>query len=211
MLMERQRLLSTGLRELYRKLKACGGWEGPLPSEFDSGDPNIHSLLHTLGVLDEYDGEDKDLVAVSFKLVPEADEVEAEVEVEAFVNSPLVAILDPGMETSGMQTRYPCDFNSSTFGQHLPLSDPAGEKSNPIGYIHSGHEEVIIEHDWDWSLPSFLQLPDPEIQEPALLDCFRFELGQAPNPSQAVNRSYPEMEGLVNTFLGQPAWQYPGE
>lgn len=166
LLVERQSLISTGIRELYRQLKACGGWKGPLPSEFDSGDPCIHSLLTSLGVLSEHGEEYKDLVAATFKLVPKDDEV------EPVVDSRLVSALSPGWRISAMPTPNSCGFDSNLFGQPPPLSKPVRENSSPIGNIHPLHEEVINENDCDWLLPTFLQLPELEIQEPELFGLF---------------------------------------
>jgi hypothetical protein len=191
--LQQQVALSTGLGELYRQLRACGGWKGPLPSEFNAGDPHIHSLLERLGVLNDHNEEDKDLAYEGFKLVPRADEVE----VDWLIDSRSVSSPRPGLKLPTMDIAYSfSDFDSSTFGQYHPLPGPAGDQSNSVACIHWGCTNATFEHDWDCHQPLFLQLPNPEIQEPRTFDYFDLDLDLDLSHSRDSGRR-------TRSFLGQ--------
>jgi hypothetical protein len=172
MLMQREEFLSAGLSVLYRQLKACGGWKGPLALEFDDGEPFIHSLLQKIGVLDGYNVKEEDLVATSSKPVFEGDEVEF----EDSTDEKVLSLLEPGRKLPVMQALYSSnDCDEYAFSQHQPPPNLAGDKSRSVPYLQPINTSAIASDEWDHFHPLFLQLPTPEIEKGYRLDFFDLE------------------------------------
>lgn len=58
MLLRQQYWMVKGLQALYKELQACNGWRGPDPKELANGEPHIHHILESIGVVTESNQHD---------------------------------------------------------------------------------------------------------------------------------------------------------